>query len=68
MVWRKADLPHLRLLPLYRTAGASVQAVGHEMRQTRSEKSIQSPGLLCLVYNAGAQSGTHLALPPESDW
>jgi hypothetical protein len=34
------------------------------MRQTRSEKSIQSPGLLCLVYNAGAQSGTHLALPP----
>jgi hypothetical protein len=24
MVWRKADLPHLRLLPLYRTADASV--------------------------------------------
>jgi hypothetical protein len=34
MVWRKADLPHLRLLPLHRTAGASVEAIGHEMRRT----------------------------------
>jgi hypothetical protein len=38
------------------------------MRQTRSEKSIRSPGLLCLVYNAAAVSlGTNLALIPSSE-
>jgi hypothetical protein len=35
MAWRKADLPHLRLLPLHRTAGSSVQAFWHEMRRTK---------------------------------
>jgi hypothetical protein len=35
MVWRKGDLPHLRLLLLHRTTGASVQVVGHEVRRTR---------------------------------
>ena len=53
IVWRKADLPYLRLLPLHRTASASLQVVGQEMRRTKIRKSILSPGLLCLVYNAG---------------
>jgi hypothetical protein len=35
MAWRRADLPHLRLLPLHHTAGSSVQAVWHEIRRTK---------------------------------
>ena len=37
MVWRKADSPHLRL-PLHRTAGASLQEGGHEMRLTKVQE------------------------------
>jgi len=35
MVWRKADLPHLRLLSPHRTTGAPLQAVGHKMHWTK---------------------------------